>query len=92
MQIGKAMLSPGTIYRSEAVITAAAAVISTVYRSESAASTAAANLRECPDCGHAAYHHTLAGCLASNGVGPICVCEMPRDDVDGHHEQEEPEE
>jgi len=77
VQIGTAMLSPGTIYRSEAVITAAAA----------------ANLRECPDCGHAAYHHTLAGCLASNGVGPICVCEMPRDDVDSHHEDhEEPEE
>lgn len=77
MQIGTAMVSPGTIYRSEELITAAAA----------------ANLKECPDCGHPAYHHTLAGCLASNGVGPICVCQMPRDDVDSHHEDhEEPEE
>lgn len=70
MHIGTAMLSPGTIYRSEALITA----------------RAAANLRECPDCSHAAYHHTLAGCLANNGVGPICLCQLPRDDVDSHHE------
>ena len=76
MQIGSALINPGRIYRSESVITAAAA----------------ANLKECPDCGHAAYHHTAAGCLASNGVGPICLCQMPRDDVDSHHEdQEEPE-
>jgi hypothetical protein len=76
VQTGTAMLSPGTIYRSEAVITAAVA----------------ANLQECPDCGHPAYHHTLAGCLASNGVGPICLCQIPRDDLDSiHNPQEAPE-
>jgi hypothetical protein len=76
IQIGTAALEPPNL--------------GTIYRSESYANRITqANLRECPDCGHAAYHHTLAGCLANNGVNPICVCQMPRDDVDSHHEDHE---
>lgn len=82
MMLGSAIITTrtprGTVYRSEALISRTV--------SGSMDRVAAANVRECPDCGHAAYHHTAAGCLASNGVGPICLCDMPRDDVDSHHE------
>lgn len=85
MMLGSAIITkrdkPGTIYRSEAHISRT--VSATMH------ALAAANLRECPDCGHPAYHHTAAGCLASNGTGPICLCDMPRDDVDSHHEDHE---
>lgn len=70
MLYGSAIISTrpmniGTIYRSEALITR----------------TVAENLQECPDCGHAAHHHTLAGCLISRESGPQCLCEIPRDEI-----------
>lgn len=66
---GSALIGPrrplGTIYRSEALISR----------------TVAENLQECPDCGHEAHMHTLAGCLISRDSGPQCLCEVPRDEI-----------
>jgi hypothetical protein len=88
MMLGSAIIShrtpQGTVYRSEAHITAAAHQALAIANGRTEA-----NLRRCPDCTHPAYHHTAAGCLANNGIGPICLCEMPRDDVDSHHEDHE---
>lgn len=85
MMLGSAIIATrttrGTVYRSESNLTYAAREALAL-----ADERTARNLQLCPDCGHPAFHHTLAGCLASNGVGPICLCQMPRDDVDSHHE------